>query len=155
MDNKSKVKIQYEENNAGKGGNNGKKGDTSIREILIDNAKKQKQHELNIDGIQIFFPHQPYENQIVYMKKVIEALNKGAIAGLESPTGTGKTLCLLCASLGWLRTKRKEMRDNPDLYDDVPKILYSSRTHSQLTGVIKELKKNMLPPSNGCSIFER
>lgn len=47
------------------------------------------------------FPFNAYDCQLVYMSKVISALQQGQNALLESPTGTGKTLCLLCATLSW------------------------------------------------------
>ena len=48
------------------------------------------------------FPYEPYKPQIEYMKAVIQALNRSQNALLQSPTGTGKTLSLLCACLAWL-----------------------------------------------------
>ena len=150
----SKMSIEMEDSDQDipqPSNNQHKKKDQSIREIPIDTIKASKQTKLDINGITIYFPHVPYENQIVYMSKVIEACNKGSIAGLESPTGTGKTLCLLCATLGWLRNKRKELsekrfKNDFDEIETIPKIYYSSRTHSQLGGVIKELKKTCYMP---------
>jgi hypothetical protein len=61
----------------------------------------------SIRGVDVEFPFTPYECQIAYMASVIEALQTKQNALLESPTGTGKTLCLLCATLSW----REALRD--------------------------------------------
>ncbi|XP_061542845.1 regulator of telomere elongation helicase 1 isoform X2 [Phycodurus eques] len=130
---------------------------------------------LSLNGVTVHFPFTPYDCQKDYMTKVIECLQKEANGVLESPTGTGKTLCLLCATLAWRehfkdtisarkiaeRLKGKEMfadspleswgpasKDGSTLtsYSDVPKIIYASRTHSQLTQVVNELKNTSYKP---------
>lgn len=124
-------------------------------EIEIDQPKRKIQSKIIIEDIEIVFPYLPYENQVIYMTKVIQALNSKSVAGLESPTGTGKTLCLLCACLGWLKAKRSQLKaerdsfginDNDASSNLIPRIYYSSRTHSQLSNVIKELKKTCYLP---------
>uniref|UniRef100_A0A8C5YP65 Regulator of telomere elongation helicase 1 n=1 Tax=Marmota marmota marmota TaxID=9994 RepID=A0A8C5YP65_MARMA len=128
-----------------------------------------------LNGVTVDFPFQPYQCQQEYMSKVLECLQKKVNGILESPTGTGKTLCLLCTTLAW----REHLRDTisarkiaervqgerfvgQDLsswgnataaegdpiacYSDIPKIIYASRTHSQLTQVIGELRNTSYRP---------
>ena len=128
-----------------------------LRPIEIDLEKSKSQNKLILSGIEVYFPYDPYPNQKIYMEKVIEACQKNTIAGLESPTGTGKTLCLLCASLAYLRHERQRLINERDQNFDVidrtekirqPVIYYTSRTHAQLANVIQELQKTCYRPVN-------
>uniref|UniRef100_A0AAX7TBD8 Regulator of telomere elongation helicase 1 n=1 Tax=Astatotilapia calliptera TaxID=8154 RepID=A0AAX7TBD8_ASTCA len=129
---------------------------------------------LTLRGVTVNFPFSPYESQKAYMNKVIECLQEKVNGVLESPTGTGKTLCLLCATLAWRENFKDTMStcmmaerlgqemfpntpmsswgtaatdsDKPSYYTDVPKIIYATRTHSQLTQVINELKNTSYSP---------
>lgn len=56
-------------------------------------------------------PYIPYDVQEQFMKTVYDVLEKGSgqIGILESPTGTGKSLSLICASLTWLRNHKSSL----------------------------------------------
>jgi regulator of telomere elongation helicase 1 len=41
------------------------------------------------------------------MSQILEGLEKNQNILIESPTGTGKTLCLLSSVLAWVNHKRK------------------------------------------------
>ncbi|KAH8555341.1 helicase C-terminal domain-containing protein [Umbelopsis sp. PMI_123] len=129
--------------------------------------------EYNLRGITVHFPHEAYNVQKTFMESVIQALHERSNALLESPTGTGKTLTLLCAALAWRQVfdTRHQMENlkEQNIYQDealkkkmegsissypetenwqagAPKIYYASRTHSQLTQVVKELKNTIYNP---------
>ncbi|KAH9524169.1 Regulator of telomere elongation helicase 1 [Bulinus truncatus] len=67
---------------------------------------------LDINGVQVNFPFTPYPCQIDYMDKVLTCLQKNQNGVLESPTGTGKTLSLLCASLAWQESHKAQVELN-------------------------------------------
>ncbi|XP_010062453.2 regulator of telomere elongation helicase 1 homolog [Eucalyptus grandis] len=106
-----------------------------------------------IRGIDVDFPFDAYDCQLVYMEKVIQALQERCNALLESPTGTGKTLCLLCATLAWRKSlgsfstgsAKPDSQSNSNV-NNFPTIVYASRTHSQLRQVIQELKRSNYRP---------
>ncbi|GKD35521.1 fanconi anemia group J protein [Tanacetum coccineum] len=70
----------------------------------MSSSKPRKPTVTNIGGIPIEFPFQPYCPQLSFMSRVIATLDRAKRYGhfhalLESPTGTGKSLSLLCLLL--------------------------------------------------------
>ncbi|EPS71822.1 hypothetical protein M569_02937, partial [Genlisea aurea] len=146
---------------------------------------------IHIGGIPVEFPFQPYGTQLAFMNRVISTLDRSQKEGhcyalLESPTGTGKTLSLLCSALAWQQNQKLKnlqeclthsaSRADPEAMTDpinhgggfipeaqssgnpmsppppakssirekkraVPTIFYSSRTHAQISQVIREYRK--------------
>ncbi|XP_050509376.1 regulator of telomere elongation helicase 1 homolog isoform X1 [Diabrotica virgifera virgifera] len=125
---------------------------------------------VTIRGVPISFPFEPYEIQKEYMDKVLECLQNETNGVLESPTGTGKTLSLLCSTLAWLQLKKAQvqaqrqisMQENENEFlatinsklndiagkqissralSGIPTVIYASRTHSQLSQAMQEMKK--------------
>jgi chromosome transmission fidelity protein 1 len=71
------------------------------------------------------FPFQPYAVQLQLMTAVYDTLCAGGVGIFESPTGTGKSLSLICSSVRWLKENpvyvAQTTEDNADEEDkDVP-----------------------------------
>ena len=121
---------------------------------------------IELRGISIHFPFKPYKCQEDYMGKVIDALIRKENALLESPTGTGKTLCLLCSALAWQREQantqdqnqleqlalsvstKSSQQQQQHRKRRIPTIIYASRTHSQISQVVSELRNTRYRPKH-------
>jgi chromosome transmission fidelity protein 1 len=57
-------------------------------------------------------PYQPYDIQTDFMTNLYHCIEHGKVGIFESPTGTGKSLSLICASLTWLRDHKRQAVDN-------------------------------------------
>ncbi|KAH7049992.1 helicase C-terminal domain-containing protein [Linnemannia elongata] len=96
-----------------------KKGYASSEPSLPTSSPAANPTEFVTNGIRIKFPFTPYKSQQDMMSKIVEALQTQENALLESPTGSGKSLALLCGALAWLQNEkvrneehRKEIRKN-------------------------------------------
>ena len=65
--------------------------------------------DIKFGEISVKFPFDPYPAQKSYMEKVLMCLEDKKFGLLESPTGTGKTLALLCSSLAWLEQNKAQL----------------------------------------------
>ncbi|OLY83699.1 ATP-dependent RNA helicase chl1 [Smittium mucronatum] len=54
-------------------------------------------------GEEFSFPFKPYSIQLDFMRNIFETCEEGKFGIFQSPTGTGKTLSLLCGALTWLK----------------------------------------------------
>uniref|UniRef100_A0A2K6REC1 DEAD/H-box helicase 11 n=1 Tax=Rhinopithecus roxellana TaxID=61622 RepID=A0A2K6REC1_RHIRO len=57
------------------------------------------------------FPFTPYSIQEDFMAELYRVLEAGKIGIFESPTGTGKSLSLICGALSWLRDFEQKKRE--------------------------------------------
>ncbi|XP_041338826.1 Fanconi anemia group J protein [Pyrgilauda ruficollis] len=57
--------------------------------------------EYTIGGVKILFPCKAYPSQLAMMNAIVKGLNNRQHCLLESPTGSGKSLALLCSALSW------------------------------------------------------
>ncbi|XP_057423797.1 uncharacterized protein LOC130717557 isoform X2 [Lotus japonicus] len=138
------------------------------------NPNPNPKNVYHIGGLQVEFPYQPYGTQFAFMGRVISTLNRAQKEGhchalLESPTGTGKSLSLLCSTLAWQQHYKSNPKPAPEPEDPLthgggfvpdtasdpqseannkkqkkkpaPTIYYASRTHSQISQVVRELRK--------------
>ncbi|KAF8866317.1 ATP-dependent RNA helicase chl1 [Acephala macrosclerotiorum] len=76
----------------------------STRIMAQSEEEQEEQHAGNSHVIKNFHhPYTPYAIQETFMGTVYDVLEAGNVGILESPTGTGKSLSLICGSLTWLR----------------------------------------------------
>ncbi|KAF7677269.1 Fanconi anemia group J protein [Astathelohania contejeani] len=114
---------------------------------------------IKINSVPIDIPHHPYEAQIATMTAIISALHGNTTAVIESPTGTGKSLSILCSTLAWSEYMRRNMPLHPakkTSTGDVPpsseekqesiRIYICSRTHKQLDQLVEQLRKTRYQP---------
>lgn len=86
------------------------------------------------------FPYDPpYSIQIDLMSHVYTSIEKRQVTIVESPTGTGKTLSLLCSSLSWLVDERDRARKGQLLQQSL-----SSTAPSWVTAQALDIRKREL-----------
>jgi hypothetical protein len=109
-----------------------------------------------VEGIKIGWPFPaimlPQRQMAIH---IIKGLKRKLHVVLESPTGTGKSVAILCSVLAWQRyhmqTRAHAQQAGSDPSDDeekrLPKIIYCSRTHSQVAQMVSSLKKTPYRPT--------
>ncbi|KAG2210921.1 hypothetical protein INT47_000078 [Mucor saturninus] len=76
-------------------------------------------HAMNSEAKPFGFPFEPYHIQKDFMEELYNVLEHGKVGIFESPTGTGKSLSLICGSLKWLNDHDKK---DPEPNEPVVKV---------------------------------
>ncbi|UKK02940.1 helicase [Theileria orientalis] len=102
----------------------------------------------NIDGIDVKFPYEPYELQKSFMESVIRAIKDSKNALLESPTGTGKTLSLICASLACILSNKTSKILGGKAIEEEKKVNQDDLLVSQLIGLKGAIERDLKKPKS-------
>lgn len=117
---------------------------------LLDMKRNKTFKTYNMRGVPIEFPYEAYPCQVAMMNKIMPALANSENALIESPTGTGKTLSLLCSSLAWQKMARnkqplpgpmKEEGAVADEFELVPKFSQTASPDKYSLGIKQESSK--------------
>ncbi|XP_005986876.1 Fanconi anemia group J protein isoform X2 [Latimeria chalumnae] len=77
--------------------------------------------EYTVGGVKIIFPFKAYPCQLAMMNSIIRGLKSQQHCLLESPTGSGKSLALLCSALAWQQSAYDKQVDVGTGEDDCKK----------------------------------
>ncbi|KAG0040928.1 ATP-dependent DNA helicase chl1 [Podila clonocystis] len=85
------------------------------------------------------FPYPtPYDIQTQFMQGLFECIDQRKVGIFESPTGTGKSLSMICGAVGWLmereRTERQRSEQNLKEAENSETTLYSTTTSGSSGG---------------------
>ncbi|KAF5666621.1 chromosome transmission fidelity 1 [Fusarium heterosporum] len=107
----------------------------------------------DMENLDFHHPYTPYDVQEQFMKAVYNVLEtgQGQVGILESPTGTGKSLSLICASLTWLRNHKSHqfeatLQESAEAYKDEPSWLVEQllrRKREELVSRWEEREKRL------------
>ncbi|KAM7443565.1 Fanconi anemia group J protein [Porites harrisoni] len=64
-------------------------------------SQTDNRFEYTISGVKVVFPCKAYPTQLSMMNMIIRGIERQQNSLLESPTGSGKSLALLCSCLAW------------------------------------------------------
>lgn len=88
---------------------------------------------LEVNRVPVYFPYeQVYPEQLRYIKAVLDTIETKGHCLIEMPSGTGKTIAMLSATVSYLAHCRANSRPF--------KIIYCSRTVPEIAKTLKELK---------------
>lgn len=85
-------------------------------------------------------PYVPYNIQHDFMSKLYACIEDGSVGVFESPTGTGKSLSLICAALTWLRDNERRETFGTTVEDESLDWLQQAEQKSQRTQ-LQELRR--------------
>ncbi|CAE8726009.1 unnamed protein product, partial [Polarella glacialis] len=95
---------------------------------------------LSVDSVEVLFPFaEILEPQRMVIMSTVRACLQGKHVLLESPTGTGKTMALLCAALA-------AQRHFALTTGCAPRVIFCTRTHQQVKQVVKEARRSPYRP---------